>query len=364
MNLLVNARDAIPEGGEITISAQKEAVGPGHFTKLPEGDFIKLVVADQGEGMDEATLARATEPFFTTKGVGKGTGLGLSMVHGLAEQSGGRFIVRSQRGEGTQVEIWLPVASDSEVKTAEAEQAPVPENQLETQVLDVLVVDDDTLVLATMVAQLEELGHHVTQSNSAEQALETLQSGQHFDVVISDHAAAGNDGFPVCAARPKPPSRNCQSSQASGYAELPGNLENRPARLKKPFTQRELGFGRGACGLKASRGRNAREAYIKSMQSNPLCTEAVLAKPPHCGDADARGVAPPSEDLSDCWGGKYRQTAHVVVITYQFASSGDTPSLAPPRRRLLQVLIAEVHCPMWNPRSHASHWSSRSAFPQ
>jgi PAS domain S-box-containing protein len=239
MNLLVNARDAMPEGGEITISAQKEAVGPGHFTKLPEGDFIKLVVADQGEGMDEATLARATEPFFTTKGVGKGTGLGLSMVHGLAEQSGGRLIVRSQRGEGTQVEFWLPVASDSEVKTAEEEQAPVPQNQLETQVLDVLVVDDDTLVLATMVAQLEELGHHVTQSNSADQALETLQSGQHFDLVISDHAMPVMTGSQfaqhVRKFRPELP-----IILASGYAELPGNLKIDLPRLKKPFTQREL----------------------------------------------------------------------------------------------------------------------------
>jgi len=239
MNLLVNARDAMPEGGQVMISAQRETVGRDHFTKLPEGDFVKLVVADEGEGMDEMTLARATEPFFTTKGVGKGTGLGLSMVHGLAEQSGGRLIVRSQKGQGSRMEIWLPVATDAvTTKTAEAEPVAT-ENLSKPVALDILTVDDDILVLATMCAQLEDLGHHVTPSNSGEQALITLESGQHFDVIISDHAMPVMTGSQF-AHRAKKLRPELPIIIASGYADLPGNLDFDLPRLKKPFTQADL----------------------------------------------------------------------------------------------------------------------------
>ena len=105
LNLAVNARDAMPDGGAIRIQARPETLGAATEIGLPPGDYVRLTIYDTGHGMDGATLARATEPFFTTKGVGKGTGLGLSMVHGLAEQSGGRMTVRSQVGEGTTVEV-------------------------------------------------------------------------------------------------------------------------------------------------------------------------------------------------------------------------------------------------------------------
>ena len=110
MNLVVNARDAMPEGGQITISARQESLGPDNALALPPGLYACLSVSDTGAGMDETTLNHAVEPFFTTKGVGKGTGLGLPMVHGLAEQSGGRLRLTSRPGEGTTVEIWLPAA--------------------------------------------------------------------------------------------------------------------------------------------------------------------------------------------------------------------------------------------------------------
>ncbi|MDO9246217.1 MAG: PAS domain S-box protein, partial [Phenylobacterium sp.] len=103
LNLAVNARDAMPDGGAIRIEARPETLGEATEIGLPPGDYVRLTISDTGHGMDAAILARATEPFFTTKGVGKGTGLGLSMVHGLAEQSGGRMTVRSQVGEGTTV---------------------------------------------------------------------------------------------------------------------------------------------------------------------------------------------------------------------------------------------------------------------
>ena len=110
LNLAVNARDAMPNGGPIAISAGHQTVEKNDGGRKP-GDYVVLSVSDAGEGMDEATLARATEPFFTTKGVGKGTGLGLSMVHGLAEQSGGALILSSEKGKGTTAELWLPLAS-------------------------------------------------------------------------------------------------------------------------------------------------------------------------------------------------------------------------------------------------------------
>ncbi|HEY0421084.1 MAG TPA: ATP-binding protein, partial [Acetobacteraceae bacterium] len=110
LNLAVNARDAMPEGGELTIGARFERVAPGEAGTLSPGGYVVVSVTDTGEGMEEAILARAMEPFFTTKEVGKGTGLGLSMVHGLAAQSGGRLVLRSRKGQGTTAELWLPEA--------------------------------------------------------------------------------------------------------------------------------------------------------------------------------------------------------------------------------------------------------------
>src|SRR5215212_1407731 len=110
LNLTVNARDAMPNGGQIVIATREEVLRPGAGTRLKPGTYICLTVRDTGVGMDQATLRRAMEPFFTTKGPGKGTGLGLSMVHGVAEQSGGWFTLRSEQGEGTIAELWLPVA--------------------------------------------------------------------------------------------------------------------------------------------------------------------------------------------------------------------------------------------------------------
>src|SRR4029079_14682170 len=108
LNLIVNARDAMPDGGEIVIATREEVLPPGGNNRLKPGTYVGLTVRDRGTGMDGETLRRAMEPFFTTKGLGKGTGLGLSMVHGVAEQSGGWFTLRSVQGEGTTAELWLP----------------------------------------------------------------------------------------------------------------------------------------------------------------------------------------------------------------------------------------------------------------
>jgi PAS domain S-box-containing protein len=232
LNLVVNARDAMPQGGTIIIAAKEAQMdnAPG------AGRFVCLSVTDSGEGMDAETLARATEPFFTTKGIGKGTGLGLPMVHGVARQSGGQLILKSEKGRGTTAEIWLPRAPDS-VPARPTFSAPVA--QANVQPLAVMVVDDDTLVLHSTAAMLEDLGHRVFQATSGEQALSLLGQHPELAMLITDHAMPNMTGAElatvvqrVCPALP--------IVLATGYAELP--IDSTPAltRLAKPFTQQEL----------------------------------------------------------------------------------------------------------------------------
>ena len=236
-NLALNARDAMPGGGRISISAREHHLEGGHVSGLTPGEYICVSVADAGEGMDEATLGRATQPFFTTKGVGKGTGLGLSMVDGLAAQSGGKLIVRSQLGRGTTIELWLPIAEAGLHAVLAAPAAATVEQAANSLV--VLAVDDDTLVLTNMAAMLEDLGHKVIDVGSGAKALEVIDAGTRVDLVISDQAMPGMTGVQlfdaIRARRPHLP-----LLLATGYAELPAGTELRMRRLAKPFTQREL----------------------------------------------------------------------------------------------------------------------------
>jgi PAS domain S-box-containing protein len=237
LNLAVNARDAMPEHGVITVSATAETVSGGSDTLAP-GEYVRLAVADTGEGMDEATLARATEPFFTTKGVGKGTGLGLSMVHGLAAQSGGRLDVRSRLGEGATVEIWLPAAA-ADAKVRDVERGSDAGLSGELRPLRVLAVDDDTLVLTNTVALLEDLGHQVLHAKSGKEALEALKTHPDVDLVITDQVMPRMTGLQLCEEiyklHPELP-----VLIATGFAEMPSGAGHRAPRIAKPFTQREL----------------------------------------------------------------------------------------------------------------------------
>ncbi|MGC2687423.1 MAG: PAS domain S-box protein, partial [Pseudolabrys sp.] len=183
LNLTLNARDAMPDGGDIILAAREESVAAAH-KGLEAGNYIRVSVTDTGEGMDEETLGRATEPFFTTKGVGKGTGLGLSMVHGFAEQSGGRLILRSQKDRGTTAELWLPVAKASVQPVTSAQAAPAKT----VQPLTILAVDDDALVLMNTVSMLEDLGHAVFEAYSGKEALEILRREDSIDLVVTDQA--------------------------------------------------------------------------------------------------------------------------------------------------------------------------------
>ncbi|MGX1791093.1 PAS domain S-box protein [Bosea sp. NPDC055332] len=240
LNLAVNARDAMPEGGTLRIAAGNEAIGSGHRTGLPSGDYIRLSVIDTGSGMDARTLAQATEPFFTTKGVGKGTGLGLSMVHGMAEQLGGRLLLDSRLGQGTTVEIWLPVAAaaataEAARPTAEPQAAPGATERP----LTVLAVDDDALVLMNTTALLEDLGHKVFEASSGREALAILESNGEIDLLITDHAMPQMTGAQLIAeVGERWPS--LPVILATGYADLPAGAGAGVLRLNKPFWQADL----------------------------------------------------------------------------------------------------------------------------
>ena len=186
--------------------------------------------------MDGATLAHATEPFFTTKGAGKGTGLGLSMVHGLAAQSGGALRLASQPGAGTTAELWLPRA---QVPAARAPAAPgrtAPEVQRSCAVL---VVDDDALIGAATGEMLKDLGHQVIEASSGSKALEILRAGTPVDVVVSDEAMPGMKGTEL-AVEIRASWPDLPVILATGYAELPKGRALRLPLLRKPYAQEDL----------------------------------------------------------------------------------------------------------------------------
>ena len=236
LNLVVNARDAMPEGGKIEIEGREETLEAGSTIGLPAGRYVCLRVIDTGEGMDEDTLARATEPFFTTKGIGKGTGLGLPMVHGLAEQSGGRLALASRPGRGTRLDIWLPRA-DSVGARQEAPLAAPPDAACRRALL-VLAVDDDSLVLDNMAALIEDLGHCVIGAGSGAEALAALEE-HPVDLVITDYALPMMIGLQLAdeIAQRRP---DMCLGLASGYAELPPGAGEGMLLLAKPYSQAEL----------------------------------------------------------------------------------------------------------------------------
>src|ERR1700722_2088822 len=234
INLAVNARDAMTQGGTLTIACHNE--DHGKRVGLPRDPFVCITITDTGEGMSAATLARAQEPFFTTKGVGKGTGLGLSMVQGFTAQSGGALRIRSEPGKGTKVTLWLPRATAGPV-------APNPEAQLaqstQSKSLRVLLVDDDILVSMGAADMLLDLGHSLTEGHSGTPAFKLLESGAPFDVVVTDYAMPGMNGFEL-AQRIKAGHPRLPIVLATGYAELPADRSIEFGHLSKPYTSKDL----------------------------------------------------------------------------------------------------------------------------
>jgi PAS domain S-box-containing protein len=232
LNLAINARDAMPEGGSIDIKVgEYQAAGE---LALGAGRFLKLSVIDTGTGMTPEILKRAIEPFFSSKPLGKGTGLGLSMVHGLAVQLGGALQLTSAVGKGTTATLVLPVA----INAPEAE-SPVQVVQKVNRSAVILFVDDDPLIAMSTTEMLEDLGHHVIGASSGLHALDIIKSGQPIDLMLTDHVMPGMTGVELAAA-----SRELRPSLpillATGYAELPEGGQLDLPRLAKPYHQDQL----------------------------------------------------------------------------------------------------------------------------
>jgi signal transduction histidine kinase len=239
LNLAVNARDAMPEGGRLSI--RLDAVAPGEVAGLPGGaaSYLRLRVADTGTGMDAATLARAVEPFFSTKPVGQGTGLGLSMAHGVARQLGGDLRLSSVPGQGTTAELLLPAAAAiAGVPAASTEVAAGPTDAAPPS--RILVVDDDPLIIRSTADMLEDLGHSVLQADCGAAALAILAGGAPVDLLVTDYAMPGMTGLEVAVAaqRLRP---GLQVVLASGFVDLAsGVAPSDLPRLTKPYRQEEL----------------------------------------------------------------------------------------------------------------------------
>ncbi len=234
LNLAVNARDAMEGGGTLTINVLEDNVAI-HDADLGPGHYVRFQISDTGHGMDEATLARAVEPFFSTKEIGKGTGLGLSMVHGLALQSGGAFRLSSTVGVGTTATLWLPVAG------AKAAGITVSEDMAPAAPRDavLLLVDDEELVRKSIAALLVELGYHVIDVGSAAAALEKLRAGLLPDLVITDHMMPGMTGAQLAVAV-RERVNGIPVLMITGYANLKADGSKQLDVLAKPFRFSEL----------------------------------------------------------------------------------------------------------------------------
>ena len=241
VNLIINARDAMPDGGTVTVLVENRRAGPSEIPGLPSGDYVRLAVSDRGTGIAPEHIEKVLEPFFTTKDVGKGSGLGLPMVYGFAKQSNGAFRLESQVEKGTTAELWLPRASE---QLPEKEQKPDHEGPEAPSIrpLRILLVDDHPEVRTTTAALLQELGHTVVEASNGGEALTALNDGaRECDLVISDYAMPHLSGTEfVRRAR-----RICPEMPAliiTGYAESDA-VRDRPEDvdiLLKPFTPRAL----------------------------------------------------------------------------------------------------------------------------
>lgn len=236
LNLAINARDAMPTGGRLTISTRNVSTVPAHLApELSPGHYICTTVSDTGTGMPPAVLARAFEPFFTTKDHGKGTGLGLAQLYGFARQSGGTVRIKSREGEGTRVMIYLPRTTDDPVSLPRSGSAGPNGNRAH-----ILLVDDDDDVRLVAEAMIEEIGYRVTAVESAEAALKALGS-ERFAALITDVAMPGMTGVDL-ARRVRESHQDLPIVFASGYADVEtfGEELAEEAVLRKPYRLSEV----------------------------------------------------------------------------------------------------------------------------
>lgn len=233
LNLAINSRDAMPDGGRINITAKAITVDAHQGLTVPDGDYVCISVADNGTGMSEVTLRRAIEPFFSTKGVGKGTGLGLSMAHGLAAQSNGELRITSALGMGTRIDLFFPrVPIENEEEAREDGEVEM------TPAMRVLVVDDEEVVRNATSEVLKDMGHEVIQASSGIQALNMIKAAVEIDLVVTDHLMPGMTGA-VLARELSNLVPDLPVLVITGYAN-PDELPKHLPRLTKPFRQKDL----------------------------------------------------------------------------------------------------------------------------
>jgi signal transduction histidine kinase/CheY-like chemotaxis protein len=278
VNLATNARDAMPGGGTLTLSARVDQVrgdggggggGDRRQAAPAPGTYVRLTVADTGEGMDAPTLARATEPFFTTKPLGRGTGLGLAMAQGFAEGSGGALRIASDPGRGTRVSLWLPIAAGLAAAAAEpaARDETAPATARCARPRRVLLVDDEPVVREVLAGQLADEGFEVAEAADGAAALALIERGGPFDLLVTDLAMPGQDGVALI----REAQRRCPGLPAillTGYAgeaaalavgsALDGGSGGAFALLRKPITGARLA-DQAAALLAPARDRTARD---------------------------------------------------------------------------------------------------------
>jgi CheY-like chemotaxis protein len=236
MNLVLNARDAMPKGGHVRIEARPPTTAPSE--SLRHGDFVEFLVSDDGIGMDEATKSRIFEPFFTTKEVGKGVGLGLSSVYGLVEQLGGKIAVESAPGVGTTFHVFLPRI----VGVAETKQV-TPTIAHGGRGERVLLVEDESMVRQLLERVLSQAGYQVSSSLTSEAALKFATAGRSFDLIVTDVVMPGLTG-PELAAKIEQACGVTPTIFMSGYSEDPalreGRLRSHQRFMPKPFAPPDL----------------------------------------------------------------------------------------------------------------------------
>ena len=255
MNLILNARDAMPQGGTILVTGRNARAEAGGRLGLPAGDYVVLAVEDGGAGIPPEILEQVTEPFFTTKDVGKGTGLGLSMVYGFARQSGGAIEIHSEVGRGTTVEIWLPRARGAARRPAAARQKERRATAT-TRPLRILLVDDHDAVRETTAGMLADMGHAVEAAASGPALLEKLEAAPTgYDLIVTDYAMPLMSGSDMLELARKIRA-DLPSIIISGYADS-RSMANQPKEvvvLTKPFTCEQM---KAAIGSVVGRGADA-----------------------------------------------------------------------------------------------------------
>ena len=245
VNLAVNARDALPDGGALVLAATSEVVldTKAHPAALAYGRYVRLSVSDTGTGMDAATLARASEPFFTTKPRGQGTGLGLAMARGFAQQSGGGLVIESMPGHGTIVTLWFPEAIDA-LKLDGQEPSINPPEPIPASAY-VLVVDDDAMVREVLIGLMKEQGYHVSHASDGLEALAQLDNGAVVDLLLSDFSMPGMNGLTLIQeARRRRPALPAVLLTGFAEASLQFGIKDTDmattALLRKPVSNIEL----------------------------------------------------------------------------------------------------------------------------